>query len=110
MHPLCNNFGSIAAIAAALRQSPEAAVIQLTPRDGAQTRHTSRPTTRNSVRGFGTTRLGSFDISASLSPANANAAHHTLLEELGANYELSPYVLDCESRSPSEAPSGRVRT
>jgi len=22
-------------------------------------------------------------------PANANAAHHTLLEELGANYELS---------------------
>lgn len=42
MHPLCNNFGSIAAIAAVLRQSPEAEVIQLTlPRDGAQTRHTS---------------------------------------------------------------------
>src|SRR5882757_7349785 len=42
MHPLCNNFGSIAAIAAVLRKSPEAEVIQLTlPRDGAQTRYTS---------------------------------------------------------------------
>src|SRR6266481_6625683 len=36
-----------------------------------------RPTTRNSVRGFGTTRPGSFDISASLFPGECqrSASH-----------------------------------